>query len=208
MEESEIFEVLSSFKNAIDILTQRLDSLEEEYPHIVEQTNERLANLEKTFFDDILEPAKAAAQESEENAAIEDMRSRYAEDFDRYNGRLRSIEGDDFDIAREAYKGFNEFNNMTEDKMDEADYVAALFEKVDGQLNAIRDAIGAEEVTAEVDEDGNTKIAVDGQEVDLEEETKNSESGSEEEIRVSDDELTEEETKALEAEMRKEGLIK
>lgn len=204
MQENELFEVLSNFKNAIDILQERMNAIEGEYSHVVEDVNGRLDKLEKTFFEDILEPAQQAALEGEEMRNIDDLRSRYAEDIDSYNNKLRPIEGEDFDLAREAYKGFNDFNSSTDDKMEEADYMAALFEKVDEQLETIKGALGAETVTAEVDENGDTKIVADGE--DVTEEVK--EGGAEEVTASADDELSPEEREALEAQMRAEGLIK
>ena len=204
MQENELFEVLSNFKNAIDILQERMNAIESEYSRIVEDVNGRLDKLEKTFFEDILEPAQQAALEGEEMRGIDDLRSRYAEDIDSYNNKLRPIEGEDFDLAREAYKGFNDFNSSTDDKMEEADYMAALFEKVDEQLETIKGALGAETVAAEVDENGDTKIVADGE--DVTEEVK--EGGAEEVTASADDELSPEEREALEAQMRAEGLIK
>lgn len=204
MQENELFEVLSNFKNAIDILQERMNAIESEYSRIVEDVNGRLDKLEKTFFEDILEPAQQAALEGEEMRGIDDLRSRYAEDIDSYNNKLRPIEGEDFDLAREAYKGFNDFNSSTDDKMEEADYMAALFEKVDEQLETIKGALGAETVAAEVDENGDTKLVADGE--DVTEEVK--EGGAEEVTASADDELSPEEREALEAQMRAEGLIK
>lgn len=204
MQENELFEVLSNFKNAIDILQERMNAIESEYSRIVEDVNGRLDKLEKTFFEDILEPAQQAALEGEEMRGIDDLRSRYAEAIDSYNNKLRPIEGEDFDLAREAYKGFNDFNSSTDDKMEEADYMAALFEKVDEQLETIKGALGAETVTAKVDENGDTKIVADGE--DVTEEVK--EGGAEEVPASADDELSPEEREALEAQMRAEGLIK
>lgn len=172
---SEIAEVLSSFRDAIDLLMSKIDAMDQMYHALDDKTHE----LEKVLYDDIVNPALDAFDEAETEDRFNQFHERHGEKLDAYNEPLRSIEGDDFDLSRQA---FNDYDALEGEKPDEDEYVDALTKQVDEQLEKIRDSVGAKEVTATTDEDGNTTIEADGEVVATDDEgATNTEEGSVEE---------------------------
>src|SRR5574344_1854491 len=98
-------------------------------------------------------------------AGVSVWNNKYGEKINGYNYKLRPIEGEDFDIMKQAYDGYNSIEG---EKPDEAEYIDELVKVVDKQLDDIRAAIGAPanaEVEVKQDENGGTSVEVDGQEV-------------------------------------------
>ena len=83
MEDVELKEVLSSFKDAIDIILTRLDRYDEMY----HAQDERMDELEKTFYEDILEPARKALDER----IYEDEYSKWNWDADSATKEINKI---------------------------------------------------------------------------------------------------------------------
>ena len=157
MEDVELKEVLGSFKDAIDIILARLDRYDEMY----HAQDERIEELEKTFYEDILEPARKALDERIYEDEYSKFHEQYGEKLDPYNEQLRAIEGEDFDLSRKAFDDYSSY----EEKPNVEEYVDALVETVGNQLKDIKDKLGIEgEIKATVDEEGKV-------EVDLDEET-------------------------------------
>lgn len=156
MDESELWEILNSYKGAIDALVGQIEAL-----------NTRINDLEGTVMDDILTPVKEMFEEDEKEARFNEWHGKHGEILDPYNERLRAIEGADFDLSRQA---FEDYNGMDEEgRPDEDEYVHALTEKVEKQLEEIRAALGADKVEAKVDE-GGVELKADEQAVDTAEE--------------------------------------
>ena len=113
---------------------------------------------------------------------------------------------------KQAYDGYNSIEG---EKPDEAEYIDELVKVVDKQLDNIRAAIGAPanaEVEVKQDENGETSVEVDGQEIkdaseDSEDsdktEVKETEETEETEIKDSDEESDPDELAALEEELLK-----
>lgn len=209
MDENQLNEVLSSFRDAITALIERADAQDDMIKAIQEKTD----STERLIFDEVINPAKAEMEKQIYDAGLEDFSSRYSDKLGGYNDKLRPIEGEDFDIMKQAYDGYNSIEG---EKPDEAVYIDELVKVVDKQLDDIRQAIGAPadaEVAVKQDEDGETVVEVDGKEVSEEaveekpaestEEEKPAES-VEEEVEVSDsdeEETNPEELAALEKEL-------
>lgn len=209
MDENQLNEILSSFRDAITALIERADAQDDMIKAIQEKTD----STERLIFDEVINPAKAEMEKQIYNAGLEDFSSRYSDKLSGYNDKLRPIEGEDFDIMKQAYDGYNSIEG---EKPDEAVYIDELVKVVDKQLDDIRQAIGAPanaEVAVKQDEDGETVVEVDGKEVSEEsvdekpaestEEEKPAESANEEvEVSDSDEEETNpEELAALEKEL-------
>lgn len=203
MDENQLNEILSSFRDAITALIERADAQDDMIKAIQEKTD----SIERLIFDEVVNPAKAEMEKQIYNAGLEDFSSRYSDKLGGYNDKLRPIEGEDFDIMKQAYDGYNSIEG---EKPDEAMYIDELIKVVDKQLDDIRQAIGAPadaEVAVKQDEDGKTVVEVDGEKVSKEpEEKKPAESADEvkEAIEVSDedeDETNPEELAALEKEL-------
>lgn len=202
MDENQLNEILSSFRDAITALIERADAQDDMIKAIQEKTD----STERLIFDEVINPAKAEMEKQIYDAGLEDFSSRYSDRLDGYNDKLRPIEGEDFDIMRQAYDGYNSIEG---EKPDEAMYIDELVKVVDKQLDDIRQAIGAPagaEVAVKQDEDGETVVEVDGEKVSEESvEKKPAEDESvEETIEVSDEDEEEtnpEELAALEKEL-------
>ena len=209
MDENQLNEILSSFRDAITALIERADAQDDMIKAIQEKTD----STERLIFDEVINPAKAEMEKQIYNAGLEDFSSRYGDKLSGYNDKLRPIEGEDFDIMKQAYDGYNSIEG---EKPDEALYIDELVKVVDKQLDDIRQAIGAPadaEVAVKQDEDGETVVEVDGKEVSEEaveekpaestDEEKPTES-TDEEVEVSDsdeEETNPEELAALEKEL-------
>ena len=212
MDENQLNEILSSFRDAITALIERADAQDDMIKAIQEKTD----STERLIFDEVINPAKAEMEKQIYNAGLEDFSSRYSDKLSGYNDKLRPIEGEDFDIMKQAYDGYNSIEG---EKPDEAMYIDELIKVVDKQLDDIRQAIGAPanaEVAVKQDEDGETVVEVDGKEVSKEsvdekpaesaEEEKPAEpaESADEEVEVSDsdeEETNPEELAALEKEL-------
>lgn len=204
MDEMQLNEILASYRDAINALIERVDAQD----GMIQAVREKAENTEHLIFDEVINPAKAEMEQQIYNAGLEDFSNRYGEKLNGYNDKLRPIEGEDFDIMKQAYDGYNSIEG---EKPDEALYIDELVKIVDKQLDDIRAAIGAPadaEVSVTQDEDGETKVEVDGQEVSsdaAEPEVKDVEEKTEKEITDSDGEEASdpEELAALEKELLK-----
>lgn len=205
MDEMQLNEILASYRDAINALIERVDAQD----GMIQAVREKAEGTERLIFDEVINPAKAEMEKQIYNAGLEDFTNKYGEKLNGYNDKLRPIEGEDFDIMKQAYDGYNAIEG---EKPDEAMYVDELVKVVDKQLDDIRAAIGAPadaEVAVKQDEDGETTVEVDGQEVkevseDSEDSDKTEVKETEEtEIKDSDEESDPEELAALEEELLK-----
>ena len=205
MNEMQLNEILASYRDAINALIERVDAQD----GMIQAVREKAEGTERLIFDEVINPAKAEMEKQIYNAGLEDFTNKYGEKLNGYNDKLRPIEGEDFDIMKQAYDGYNSIEG---EKPDEAMYVDELVKTVDKQLDDIRAAIGAPanaEVAVKQDEDGETTVEVDDQEVkevseDSEDSDKTEVKETEEtEIKDSDEESDPEELAALEEELLK-----
>ena len=205
MDEMQLNEILASYRDAINALIERVDAQD----GMIQAVREKAEGTERLIFDEVINPAKAEMEKQIYNAGLEDFTNKYGEKLNGYNDKLRPIEGEDFDIMKQAYDGYNSIEG---EKPDEAMYVDELVKVVDKQLDSIRAAIGAPanaEVAVKQDEDGETTVEVDDQEVkevseDSEDSDKTEVKETEEtEIKDSDEESDPEELAALEEELLK-----
>ena len=205
MDEMQLNEILASYRDAINALIERVDAQD----GMIQAVREKAEGTERLIFDEVINPAKAEMEKQIYDAGLEDFTNKYGEKLNGYNDKLRPIEGEDFDIMKQAYDGYNSIEG---EKPDEAMYVDELVKVVDKQLDSIRAAIGAPanaEVAVKQDEDGETTVEVDGQEIkDVSEDSEDSDKTEvketeETEIKDSDEESDPDELAALEEELLK-----
>ena len=205
MDEMQLNEILASYRDAINALIERADAQD----GMIQAVREKAEGTERLIFDEVINPAKAEMEKQIYNAGLEDFTNKYGEKLNGYNDKLRPIEGEDFDIMKQAYDGYNSIEG---EKPDEAMYVDELVKVVDKQLDSIRAAIGAPadaEVAVKQDDDGETTVEVDDQEIkEVSEDSKDSDKTEvketeETEIKDSDEESDPEELAALEEELLK-----
>lgn len=174
MEDAELYEVLGSYKSALDQILQRLDQMDKMNEDWKREVDERIHDLNKTLFDDILAPAQEAMDAANREKAYEEFSGKYAEKFAPYLEGAKAIEGEDFDLTREA---FDQYNAIEGEKPGEEEYVDVLLSKVAEQIDAVKKALGAEEIEVKQDENGETEIKADGEEVNPEDLEKAAEGG-------------------------------
>lgn len=202
MDEMQLNEILSSYRDAINALIERADA-QDEMINAIKARNEELEHL---VFDEVINPAKEAMEKEVYNAGLNDFTERYGDQLAGYNEKLRPIEGEDFDIMKQAYDGYN---GIEGDKPDQDMYIEELKKVVDQQLDDIRQAIGAPadaEVSVTQKEDGETVVEVDGQEVTEGEAKPEAEAEAETEVKADEEEPEEsdpEELAKLEEELMK-----
>lgn len=204
MDEQKLNEILTSYRDAINALIERMDAQDEMVKAVVEKVD----GLNHLIFDEVINPAREAMDQSIYETGLNDFGNRYKDKLASYNEKLRPIEGEDFDIVKQAYDGYNSIEG---EKPDEAMYVDELIKVVDKQLEDIRNAIGAPadaEVAVKQDGNGETVVEVDGEKVSEESEEKklaeSADESVEEATEVSDsdeDETNPEELAALEKEL-------
>lgn len=205
MDEMQLNEILASYRDAINALIERADAQD----GMIQAVREKAEGTERLIFDEVINPAKAEMEKQIYNAGLEDFTNKYGEKLNGYNDKLRPIEGEDFDIMKQAYDGYNSIEG---EKPDEAEYIDELVKVVDKQLDDIRAAIGAPanaEVEVKQDENGETTVEVDDQEIkEVSGDSENSDKPEvketeETEIKDSDEESDPEELAALEEELLK-----
>ena len=207
MDENELVEVLQSYKDAIGLLEEKFNAFSEEIGHVREELQARIESLEDTVINGIINPAHEAAEKAAYDRDLEDFKGRYSEKIDPYLDKIKAVEGDDFDIYKTAFDGYKEYKDANGDKaLDEVGYVDELLSGIASQLDKVKELINAENVEVKQDEDGNTEIVADGETVAEGEKTETPEDTTEEPL-GEPAELSEDEMKKLEDEMKAEGLV-
>jgi hypothetical protein len=134
-------ELIESFRSMIDELKASQEEL-------------------KSKLDGILDEANNAKHSYDKSQFVE----RNKDFFDKYKKKVDAIENNpDFDFEEVAFTGKG-------DDMEEAEYIAALSAKLDEQLNKMKEALNADDLTIESNEEGETTIVADGEEQKPEEE--------------------------------------
>ena len=208
MNEENIYEILNSYKEAIDVLLNRCDELVNQNKALEERVNK----VESILFDEILEPARLALEADDKERRFGEFNDKYGEKLGAFDKILGAAEGNpDFSMARSA---FDEYEKIPEPRPEEDVFVDGLIETVEEQIDSIKESLGIEpdaKVEITQDENGDTEIKADGEVVASEtEETKDKEETTEEgeqgELDFGEDEEEEddpEEIKKLEEELAK-----
>lgn len=208
MDENELVEVLQSYKDAIGLLEEKFNAFSEEIGHVREELQTRIESLEDTVINGIIKPAHEAAEKAAYDRDLEDFKGRYSEKINPYLDKIKAVEGDDFDIFKTAFDGYKEYKDANGDKaLDEVGYVDELLAGIASQLDKVKELINAENVEVKQDEDGNTELKADGETVAEETVEEKTEEIAEEEPLGEPAELSEDEMKKLEEEMKAEGLV-
>lgn len=207
----DIYEILNSYKEAIDVILGRCDELVNQNRALVE----RLNKLESIIFDEILEPARLALEADDKERRFGEWNEKYGERLGAYDKVLGAAEGNpEFSMARSA---FDEYENIPEPRPEEDVFVDGLIETVEEQIDSIKESLGIEpEAKVEItqDENGDTEIKADGEVVASEteettteeEKPEGEEDGSQGEFDFSEEEEVEddpEEVKKFEEELEK-----
>lgn len=161
IDEGELMQVLTGFKTVINELVEKVDSLTTQMNEHKATYDERINSLEKTLFEDILNPAKEAMEAAEKDERFGEFEGRYSEKFSPLMDDVKKIEGEDYNLLRNA---FDEYDAL-EEKPDEGEYMDKVFEKVLSQVNEIREKYGAEKIEIKAEADGDVEVKADGKDV-------------------------------------------
>jgi hypothetical protein len=119
-----------------------------------------ITEIKVSIMDDLINPIKNEYEQMQYDNALSDWKCKFAEKLEPFNDKLKAIEGEDFDIMKQSFDDFTEDNKGFSDE----EYVEALAEKVQGELDAIGKAFGVEPENIE-----EVKIETkDGEEVEAE----------------------------------------
>lgn len=160
MDNSEVYQVLASYKEAIDTILERLDELDKMVEDYHSQYDDRFHKIEDTVNNDILKPAQDAFNKFDFDQKFGAFHDKYGSQLDQFNDKFRTIPGnEDYDMSKEA---FNEYNGMEGDKPDEDAYVAELVKQAGETLDAIKQAMGVDSsAVVEVQKSGDTPATVE-----------------------------------------------
>ena len=181
MNEENIYEILNSYKEAIDVLLTRCDELVSQNKALEERQNK----IESILFDEILEPARLALEADDKERRFGEFNEKFGERLGAYDKVLGAAEGNpDFSMARTA---FDEYENIPEPRPEEDVFVDGLIETVEEQIDSIKESLGSEpdaKVEITQDENGDTEVKADGEVVASE---KTEEETTEEEPKAEED---------------------
>lgn len=184
MNENEIYEILSSYKQAIDMIIERLDQMDEMY----HQSDARVDELEKQVYEQVLNPINELIEEGQKNARFDEFDNKYGEKLSAYNDTLAPMEEEGFDLSRAT---FDAYDSLPEnERPDEEAYVNEVARVAEEKINQIKEAFGIPADTAtEISDDGegNVEVKVD-EDGDGEPETPVEETEVKEEVEEPEDE--------------------
>lgn len=155
MDEKEIYEILSSYKQAIDMIIERLDQMDEMY----HQSDARVDELEKAVYEQVLNPINELIEEGEKNARFDEFDNKYGEKLSAYNDTLAPMEEEGFDLSRATFDAYDSLPE--EQRPDEEAYVNEVARVAEEKIAQIKEAFGIEPNTAtEITDDGNGNVEV------------------------------------------------
>ena len=160
MNEENIYDILNSYKEAIDVLLSRCDELVNQNKALEEKQDK----IESILFDEILEPARLALEADDKERRFGEFNEKYGERLSTYDKVLGAAEGNpDFSMARTA---FDEYENIPEPRPESDVFVDGLIETVEEQIDSIKESLGLEpdtKVEITQDENGDTEVKADGE---------------------------------------------
>lgn len=192
----ELYEVLGAFKAALETLNEKQVALSDAFNEANKTFTERVNKLESTLFDEIINPANEYIEETNKNARFDEFNSKYGDKFGDFAEPLKALEGDDYDVVREA---FNQYDDFEGEKPDEDAYVEALVSELHNKLGQIKSSLGIpadEEIAVEETEDGGTVVTTEDGEV-----VASTEDGEEDHGEIEGDDATESEPDVEEEEV-------
>lgn len=161
MNEEQIMGALTTLRDAILQCVDHIKEVEKKVDESVASADEKINELRSTVYDQIINPANEYISEMDRNARFDEFNEKYGDKLRPFNEDLSALEGDDFDIVRQA---FDQYDGFEGDKMGEDEYVEALVEEVGKKLDAIKKSLGVPadtEIAVEQTEDGDTVITTE-----------------------------------------------
>lgn len=145
--------------------TMDVQAVLKELVDYVHHLADEITQVKISVMEELINPINDEFNKMQHDNALSDFRCKYAEKLEPLNGKLKALEGDDFDIVEKAFDDFS----ARKDGMEADVYTDKLVEKVNEQLNKIGEAFGIpadeiKEVKVET-ENGEAKAEVEDGEV-------------------------------------------
>lgn len=210
MDEQRFMEYWAVIQQYYQELSEHLGALEQKVDENFAENDRQINELRTTVYDEIINPANEYIAGQEKEARFADFDEKYGEKLRPFNEDLSALEGEDYDVVRDAFDKYDDFEG---DKMGEDEYVEALVGELGNKLDAIKKAFGVPEdteIAVEQKEDGETVVTTEDGEViaSTEEEEGDEELPKEEEeedVEITDEDEVEddpEEVAAFEEELK------
>lgn len=165
MDEQRFMEYWNLIQKAYTELSEHIGAIEKKVDENFAENDKQINELRSVVYDEIINPANEYIAGQEKEARFDDFNEKYGEKLRPFNEDLSALEGDDFDVVREAFDKYDDFEG---DKMGEDEYVEALVEQLGDKLNSIKAALGVPEdteIAVEQTEDGETVVTTEDGEV-------------------------------------------
>lgn len=212
MDEQRFMEYWAVIQQFYQELSEHITAIEQKVDNGLAENDRQINELRTTVYDEIINPANEYIAGQEKEARFTDFDEKYGEKLRPFNEDLSALEGEDYDVVRDAFDKYDDFEG---DKMGEDEYVEALVDELGNKLDAIKKAFGVPEdteITVEQKEDGETVVTTEDGEVvastdseELPKEDEDSEITEDEDEIVDDDSEVEddpEEVAAFEEELK------
>ena len=142
----------------------------------------------KEKIDTILNTADEAEKKYNHDKGVSEFTERNKETLDKYTDTLKKLNGEDFDLFASAY---DEYNDSFSD-IEESTYVAQLVSEIDNKINALKEALGEDDVEIHSNDEGEIEVNTHDTEI----EAKSEESAEVAEDAAKEDEAEEKEEEA------------
>lgn len=161
MDEQRFMEYWNLIQKAYTELSEHIGAIEKKVDENFAENDKQINKLRSAVYDEIINPANEYIAGQEKEARFDDFNEKYGEKLRPFNEDLSALEGDDFDVVREAFDKYDDFEG---DKMGEDEYVEALVEQLGDKLSSIKAALGVPEdteIAVEQTEDGKTVVTTE-----------------------------------------------
>lgn len=161
MDEQRFMEYWNLIQKAYTELSEHIGAIEKKVDENFAENDKQINELRSVVYDEIINPANEYIAGQEKEARFDDFNEKYGEKLRPFNEDLSALEGDDFDVVREAFDKYDDFEG---DKMGEDEYVEALVEQLGDKLSSIKAALGVPEdteIAVEQTEDGEAVVTTE-----------------------------------------------
>lgn len=195
----EIKAMIETFRETLTFLVEQEKIRGEE----VAALNEKIEAVNKTLFDDVINPSLEAYNESQFN----DFKEKYGDKLNQYDDTIRTSMNDpEYDSARETWNQMQSLSDEEKQNFDTDAFVEDVSKGLSDYVDKIKESLGlSEDAPVEIKEDENGDVEVkadvdgDGKMEEVATETETTEPAE-----PSDDAMTEDEEDEVDPELQKE----
>lgn len=165
MDEQRFMEYWAVIQQYYKELSEHITAIEQKVDDGLAENDRQINELRTTVYDEIINPANEYIAGQEKEARFEDFDEKYGEKLRPFNEDLSALEGEDYDVVRDAFDKYDDFEG---DKMGEDEYVEALVDELGNKLDAIKKAFGVPEdteIAVQETEGGDVEVVTEDGEV-------------------------------------------